>query len=203
MRTTKQTSEVDAIRDLQRLVEQARAGDESVLPQLQRALDQHPEIWRHFGNLASHVQDEWVKMLAGSDLAMRESLLMKAQSMHAELEGPSPSRLEQLLCDAVVTTWLEAEYFAVLLVSSHDKGTPRQIESLHLRRDAAHKRHLTAIKTLAEVRKLLPTTSSRKPSGSRAIKRGSSRSKTCRVSVRTAGNAPGRQTIPLKARSKS
>jgi hypothetical protein len=184
---------------LDHLVEQARAGDETVLPQLQRVLDDHREIWQHFANLAGHVQGEWVKLLAGSDLVVRESLLRRAQAMRAELEGPGPSRLERLLCDAIVTTWLEAEYFAILLVSSGDKGTPRQIESLHLRRDAAHRRHLAAVKSLAETRRLLGTATSGEPAPIGSVST-ISRASTNAGHAMTTGNLPRRKTIPMKAR---
>jgi hypothetical protein len=196
------TVETNAIQKLNALVNQARAGDERVLPQLRQALDEHPQVWQHFGALSNHVQEEWIKLLAGEDLAVHESLLRKAQAMRVELEGESPSPLERLLCDSVVTSWLESEYFALVLVSSGNEGTPRQIESLHLRRDAAQKCHLVAIKSLAEVRRLLSSSPPRQSSASRATTRETSRSKTHTKPVRAAGKAPGRQTIPMKARRK-
>lgn len=197
------TIEADAIRELNILVAKARAGDESVLPQMQRAMDLNPQIWRHFSGLADHVANEWIKLLAGSDLAVRESLSRKAEALRKELEGEDASAIDRLLVDAVITTWLESQYFSIVLAASGDKdhGTLRHVESLELRRDAAQKRHLAAIKSLAEVRKLLR----RPPPPSPAFKadgRGSSRSKSRADPSGTTGEKPGPNTILLQHRGR-
>jgi hypothetical protein len=189
--------ESEAIQELNRLVTQAREGDESVLPKLQQAMDDCPELWQHFGALANHVETQWVKLVAGSDLAIRESLSRKAQAMRVELEGSSPSCLERLLVDAVITTWLENEYFAIMLAASGDLGTVRQVESLQLRRDAAHKRHLGAIKALAETRKLLRTSPARTPSAGASPK-----GRVHAAPAATARDTAGSLTIPFQPRRK-
>ena len=45
-------AEPTIVQALQALVERARAGDQSSLPELQRAMDEHPELWEHFAALS-------------------------------------------------------------------------------------------------------------------------------------------------------
>jgi hypothetical protein len=141
--------------------------------------------------VATSVQVGWAYLLDADD----------TENTVERSVGTSPSQLERLLCDAIVTTWLEAEYFAILLVSSGDKGTPRQIESLHLRRDAAHRRHLAAVKSLAETRRLLGTTPSGEPAPIGSVST-TSRASPNAGPTTTIGNLPRRKTILIKARRK-
>ena len=191
--------EVEVMRDLNQLVSQAREGDESVLAALQQLLDTHREVWQHFGSLASHVQRQWITLLAGSDLVVRESLLRKVEAMRVELEGASPSPVERLLCESVVVTWLESEYFSVLLAASGDRGTPREVESLQIRRDGALKRHLAAVKSLAETRKLLRVPPPRDYAVTTPVD-GTTRSRRRTTSASTGRSAPGPGTIPIAAK---
>ena len=36
----------------------ARRGNKKVLPQLRRALDEHPELWKHYGSLTLQAQEK-------------------------------------------------------------------------------------------------------------------------------------------------
>ena len=78
--------EPDAIQKLRSLLEQARAGNEAVLPELREAMDGHPEIWKHFGVLSNHVEGAWIGLIAGCDLCVREAMVRRAEAMRGELE---------------------------------------------------------------------------------------------------------------------
>jgi len=57
----------------------------------------------------------------------------------------------------VVTTWLEVQIFQTLYFQSEDRLSVAQGEYHQKRLDQAHRRHLSAIRTLAQVRRLGPT----------------------------------------------
>src|SRR5262245_52882221 len=80
-----------------RLLERAKTGDLSVLPQLRRMLDESPEIWRGYGDLSLQAQGALVKLAGGNNLLLCESLMRKVEALKAELMGESPSPLERLL----------------------------------------------------------------------------------------------------------
>ena len=81
--------------DLAQLLKKAEAGDRSVLPQLRRALDGDPDLWRGYGNLAAHAEASLAMLAAGPNLLLAESLKRKLAELKAELGGESPSPLEK------------------------------------------------------------------------------------------------------------
>ena len=140
--------------DLAQLLKRAEAGDRSVLPQLQRALDGNPDLWRGYGDLAAHAEASLALLAAGPNLLLAESLLCKLRALKAELGGESPSPLEKLLAERISTSWLQAAYFDGLLAQAGGAGEAR-LKVLRQQQDAAHRRHLAGIKQLALIRKLL------------------------------------------------
>jgi hypothetical protein len=140
--------------ELARLLKRAEQGDRSVLPELRKALDANAEIWRQYGDLAAQAEASLILLAAGNNLLLAESLQRKLRSLKDELGGESPSPLDRLLVERVTATWLQVSYFDGLLAQA--KGVSEaQTKMLQRHQDAAHRRHLTAVKTLATVRKLL------------------------------------------------
>jgi hypothetical protein len=135
------------------LVGRAQAGDESVLPHLRDAL-RHPEVVEVLGgDLARRVIDRLLEAACGTNLAVREAIAAKMDLLRAELAGPAPSAVERLLADRVVSCWLHLHYLEVGSAGLAAAG--REAGELHQRAvDRAHRRYLSAIKTLATVRKL-------------------------------------------------
>ena len=144
-----------AVEDLRRLLERARDGDPEARPRLREVLDRHPEVWRHFGDLAAHAERAWVELIGGQDDGLKESLARKVADLKAELAGPTPSPLEQLLAERVTATWLQVHY-ADAAVAQAGGLSLRQADFAARRQDQAHKRYLTAIGALVTVRRLLP-----------------------------------------------
>ena len=139
---------------LAQLLKRAEAGDRSVLPQLRRALDSDPDLWRAYGDLAAHAEASLAMLAAGPNLLLAESLKRKLAALKAELGGESPSPLERLLVERITATWLQVNYHDGLLAQAAGAGEAR-LKALRQQQDAAHRRHLAAIKQLAVVRRLL------------------------------------------------
>jgi hypothetical protein len=139
---------------LAQLLKRAEAGDRSVLPQLRRALDSDPDLWRAYGDLAAHAEASLAMLAAGQNLLLAESLKRKLAELKAELGGASPSPLERLLVERVTATWLQTAYYDGLLAQAAGAGEAR-LRALQRLQDAAGRRHLAAIKQLALVRRLL------------------------------------------------
>jgi hypothetical protein len=60
------------------------------------------------------------------------------------------------LAERVVATWLEVQLFSGLYASGIKSGTLSQDDHRQKRLDRAHQRHLSAIRTLAQIRKMGP-----------------------------------------------
>jgi hypothetical protein len=139
-------------KELHKLLNRAQNGDEKTLPALIEIL-KNPHMTEMFGNLAAQAQDRLVGKYAGQNLGIKEGLRNKLESLRAEIAGPSPSTLERLLAERIAACWLHLYYLENIYAGKDNMalelGTYYQ-KSI----DRAHKRYLSAIKTLATVRKL-------------------------------------------------
>jgi hypothetical protein len=140
--------------DVARVFERAAKGDATVLPQLGRLLDESPELWQGYGDLALQARSSWIQLASGPNLLLDECLTREAAELRKELVGDSPSSLEQLLADRVVICWLQVSYYDSLVAQTREY-TPAKARRLQQQHDGANRRYLSAIKTQASVRKLL------------------------------------------------
>jgi hypothetical protein len=142
--------------DVRLLLQRARAGDQSTLPQLRAVLQVPGNIDRLGGNFARNVQYEFIRNLGGKDLVFREALMGKVDVLRREIAGPSPTPIEQLLADRAVACWLQVQDADWRYTRLQESLLPNNAQSeYHQKRmDRAHTRYLSALKTLAQVRKL-------------------------------------------------
>ncbi|MBE2252867.1 MAG: hypothetical protein IAE78_25265 [Myxococcus sp.] len=117
----------------------------------------HPELARVGGDLAGYVETGWVHLFAGKDVFARESMGIELKRLKSALAGPSPTAIELLLVDRVAACWVQANYADAVEATQGDR-TLRQAELAMKRQTHAHKRLLLALKTLAEVRRLMAPT---------------------------------------------
>ena len=139
---------------LARLLKRAEQGDRDVLPELRQALDADANLWRYYGDLALQAEAALIRLAAGANLLLAEALQRKLHAMSKELTSESTSPLERLLVQRVTATWVQVSYFDALMTQSSGSSEART-RMLLRQQDAAHRRHLAAVKTLATVRKLL------------------------------------------------
>jgi hypothetical protein len=139
-------------KELQKLLDRAQRGEEGTLPAI-RELLKEPNMVDAFGDLATHAEQTLVRKLSGKDLAVREGLRKKMESLRAEIAGSAATPLERLLVNRIVACWLHLNHLEYTYAS---KDSMRLELALHYQRsiDRAHKRYLSAIKTLAVVRRL-------------------------------------------------
>ncbi len=144
----------DPLAAVRELFGRAARGDAAVLPELRRTLDEHPETWAGFGDLAAHAQAAWIRLVAGQNLLLHESLLRKAEALGAEVAGADATPLERLLAERVAATWLQINY-ADATYAQYTGSCAVTLRELLRRQEAAERRHQAAVKQLALVRKLL------------------------------------------------
>ena len=105
------------------------------------------------GNLADQAARALLGSFAGKNLAVRGAVARQMADLRAELGGPAPSAVERLLAERAVCCWL---HLHVLEVNYGSKGSLTLDLAEHYQRciDRAHKRYLSALKALADVRRL-------------------------------------------------
>lgn len=135
------------------LADRAQRGDQSAIPALRERL-RNPEVIDVLGgNVAQNAMDAIVRTYAGKNLLVQESVARKLEQMRAELGGENPSPLERLLVERIVATWLHLAHLEAVYAGKESMAL--ELASYYQRAiNAASKRHLSAIKTLAVVRKL-------------------------------------------------
>jgi hypothetical protein len=140
---------------LRQLIARANDGDREALARLRQFLDLNPALWARAGDLTEAAERAWIELVVGTDQFAAESVRRRVAQLKAELQGPSPTRLEALLIDQISLTWLAAQHGEIQAASP--AGGSLQQAAFRLRRaESAQRRHLTAIKTLATLRSLSP-----------------------------------------------
>lgn len=147
----------ETVARLQSLVGKADKGDKKVVPAIRKILDQSPDLaWRmrNVGRMAELLLIN--EMTKDEDLAAKEMIEYQLHSMRSEIAGEHPSPLDLLLTERIVATWLQVQLFEGLYASGLGKHTLAQGNYYQKRLDRAHRNHLSAIRTLAQVRKMGP-----------------------------------------------
>jgi hypothetical protein len=113
------------------------------------------EILLQVGDWARRTQLAWIDKLSEGVDINREGLVAKTTKMREELAGPTPSPLEQLLVERIVSCWLQVNEAESRFQTREGGGSLVKGEYWQRRYDRAHRRFLQSLKALAQVRKLL------------------------------------------------
>ncbi len=140
---------------VQKAIRSGNAQDEA---QALACLRAHPnELKINSGSPLEPIIDQ----IAGGNKLMRQILVNEADALRKTLAGPgmpacpNPSPLEQLLIERIVACGLQVTHYERLIEHNSGKGIGLdQAAWMHKKADMANRRYLSAIKTLAQVRRL-------------------------------------------------
>ena len=143
---------------LRALMDKAQKGDEEAALDIRKVLDGTPDLaWLFIKGLGKMAESALIGEITNNeDRATKELLKHQLESMRIEVAGQNPSPLERLLAERVVATWLEVQLFSGLYAMGMKGETLSQGEYRQKRLDRAHSRHLSAVKALAQIRKMGP-----------------------------------------------
>jgi len=147
----------ETIERLRNLTERVEEGEERAMPALRGLLDENPDLVWRLGDVAIAAENVLLGELTnkGEHPITGEVIRRQLAAMREEIVGEDPSPLEKLLTERVVATWIEVQIFDSFCAQHLRKAHTRQADYLQRHLDRAHRRHLSAIRTLAQVRKLL------------------------------------------------
>jgi hypothetical protein len=120
-------------------------------------LNETPDLaWRlrNLGKVAERLLIN--EMTREEDMGAKEMMEHQLESMRSEIAGEDPSALELLLTERIVATWLQVQLFESLYATNLGKHTLAQGNYYQKHLDRAHGRHLSAVRTLAQIRKIGP-----------------------------------------------
>ena len=138
-----------------KLVQRAENGDDEAFSEISKIAEADPALWEGYGDVAEHAERALINLASGKNLILKRAICGKLDSLKTELAGPGAPPLEHLLVERIAGCWLQVYYFDLLHAQNLIKLTREQSEYYGRRQDRAHKRYLSAIKTLAQVRRLL------------------------------------------------
>jgi hypothetical protein len=140
--------------ELLSLIKRAEGGDRSTLPELRRILSEPSAVDLLGGDLARQAEEAFVNNAAGKNLVFREALTRKLELLRAELCGPDPTPVERLLVERVVACWLQVQDADARYAQALGEAPVAHGDYQQRRMDRAHRRYLSALRTLALVRRL-------------------------------------------------
>jgi hypothetical protein len=136
----------------QRVIQAAMAGDKSVLPEVRAILAEVPAWRKEIGSLVQHTENVLMDAIVGQDLFKREALSQTLWSLKERLAGPEATPLEELLVERIVMCWLQVHHAEIVAA----ERLSSQSDKIEKRLNGAHRRFLTAVISLAKIRKLAP-----------------------------------------------
>jgi len=138
------------------LVKRATKGDRTAMSELKELIGGQPAFWEEVGNLAIQAERSLVSVAAGDNLLLEEALYQKLEAIRTELAGPAPTPLERLLVERVVACWLQIYYADAVYAQGMNNSMSFEAGDYYQRRqDRGHHRYISAIRALAQVRRLL------------------------------------------------
>ncbi len=109
------------------------------------------------GSPAGWLRQRLVESVAGKNVLIQEAATQKLAKVQAELEGPDPTPIERLLAERASVCWFLVHLYDNAYANASGWSIA-QADLQHRKIDKAHARFLSALRTLAQVRKLaLPT----------------------------------------------
>jgi len=139
------------------LVKKAEKGDAKALAELRKWCKQEPKLWDTFGiGAAKNTRHSLLMMLTSDNAVAYDAIEHEMQVMQRQLLGSFPSPLEKLLVERICACYLQVQY-AESLYAQKSKGSISFANGDYLQRqvDRANGRYAAAIRTLAQVRRLL------------------------------------------------
>lgn len=145
----------EALADLRDLVTKGHDGDAEALAEMDTVLEQSPSIARKFGNLNIMVEEGFIERTGTNNSLRQKSLRINLEHMREELAGSNSSPLEKLGAERVASCWLQLHYAELIYNQELPKLSWEQNDYHQKRIDRLHRRYLSSMRSLAQVRKLL------------------------------------------------
>jgi hypothetical protein len=133
--------------------ERAKKGDKSAVPVMLAMFAAKPSLVDIFGSPERWTQDAIVREASNKDLGIEEGMGRKMAKIRKDLAGPNPTAIESMLAHRAALCWLRLN-MAEYRDAAAEGRSLTQAEFDRKRLDSLHKRYLSSLTALAQVRKL-------------------------------------------------
>lgn len=121
--------------------------------EVEALLDANP-VLQELGDLGRMTELLWLDRMFPDDVLAKQCCRREVERLKREVAGPSPTPLETLLAGQVAGCWISARHASVTLACSQAEG-PAVVAWRARYAESSERRLLSAIRTLAQVRKLM------------------------------------------------
>jgi hypothetical protein len=138
------------------LIKRAIKGDQSCLPVIQTLLadGDRGELYREaYGDPAEWLRKSIVNRAARKNVVSQEAIRQTLDKVRSELEGPNPAPIERLLAERASLCWALVNWYETSFQLTENMNLA-QADHYQRKISRAHGRFLSAVRTLAQVRKL-------------------------------------------------
>jgi len=125
---------------------------QTLIDKLHARVEQEMIELADFDDISYSVQVRIIHRIYPDDVDERKYLDIRLRKLKDELSGPTPTTLERLLIERILTCWLEVNWYDSR--SAAFTGSLQLGNYYQKRQDRAHRRYLSAVKALAQVRRL-------------------------------------------------
>jgi hypothetical protein len=132
------------------------SGDPAALPVVQALLAEGTlgqALVDGVGSPAEWLRQSLILQASEGNVLAQEAMRRKIATVRAELEGDSPTPVERLLAERASLCWFMVYWYESTYANA-DGWPKHQVELQQRKIDRAHARFLSAVRTLAQVRKL-------------------------------------------------
>ncbi len=147
---------------LRTLSEKVEKGDKGARKRLRKAVrESSPEVISRASDISRRGQWALIRTASANDPLTKEALLARVELISADVAGPDPSPLEVLLTERICSLWVLIEVLELLMSAQLSPSKSRDhlgpvsyLQHVLKWQESASRRFLSAIKTLAQVRRL-------------------------------------------------
>lgn len=134
------------------ILKRAQDGDMSVVPELRKLLERLDDD--SLFPLGQQPEDALLERMYQKNLLVKEDVRRQCERMRLKLAGNAASPLEKILADRIVLCWLTLNYYETIYAQTMGDLSLASSDFQQKRLDRAHQRYLSAVKSLAQVRRL-------------------------------------------------
>ena len=133
------------------LLQAAKAGDQSVAPELRKLLAEKPELIGAHGNMSVATQMQWMRAIAGGDYFQLQCLIKQIKHLKENLFADSNGTFaEQMLIELIATEWLQLHYHQQQMIL--DERVSIEIREFNLKKlTASFNRYLKSMGALTSL----------------------------------------------------
>lgn len=136
------------IQHVNQVLARARTGDETILPELRKLLDEEPKLWTEVADLAECTIFAWAKLISGKNLLMREAIVRDFWARTATLISRKAGPMERMLGQQVALCRLQLLHAESVLAQSANDAFTKKADVVDKRITACQKRLSRAHKDL-------------------------------------------------------